>query len=201
MNPKAGVTFANGLRSILRQDPDIIMVGEMRDLETAEISVQAALTGHLVFTTLHTNDAASSIIRMVDMGIPAYLLAASVHGVVAQRLVRVLCPKCKVPYHPDKNLLGEIKLGGTPDDYTFYHEKGCDHCNKHGFRGRTIIVELMIIDKIIRQMIHEKASSYAIRDTAQKNGMKLLWDDGIEKVKAGITTIDEVRKAALVENE
>ncbi|MBN1492859.1 MAG: Flp pilus assembly complex ATPase component TadA [Candidatus Omnitrophica bacterium] len=201
VNVKAGVTFAAGLRSILRQDPDVIMVGEMRDLETAEISVRAALTGHLVFSTIHTNDAASSMVRMVDMGLEPYLVSASVFGIVAQRLVRTICPKCKEPYKPDDVLLEELNLTGDPNKYTLYCGKGCEHCHEQGYKGRTTLVELMVVNNTLRHMIHQNASSFDLRDAAQKAGMKTLWRDGIEKALAGITTVDEVRKASFTEDE
>ncbi|MDD5449303.1 MAG: type II secretion system ATPase GspE [Candidatus Omnitrophica bacterium] len=197
VNVKAGVTFAKGLRSILRQDPDIIMVGEIRDLETAEIAVRAALTGHLVFSTLHTNDAPSSIIRFLDMGVPSYLVASSVIGVLAQRLVRSICPKCRTPFHPSHEVLEEMKLTGKPADYTFYKGTGCDDCEKTGYRGRTGIFELMLIDKDLRTMIHGSKTSDAIREAAQAAGMKALWQDGVEKVLKGITTVEEVKKATI----
>ncbi|MFC1808977.1 GspE/PulE family protein [Candidatus Omnitrophota bacterium] len=199
VNVKAGVTFAAGLRSILRQDPDVIMVGEMRDLETAQISVRAALTGHLVFSTIHTNDAASSIVRMVDMGLEPYLVSASVYGVIAQRLVRMICPNCKEPYKPSDLLMDELHLSGSATEYVFYRGKGCEQCHHQGYKGRTTIVELMLIDNDLRQLIHTNASSFKIREAAQKAGMKTLWDDGVEKALASLTTIDEVRKASFME--
>ncbi len=201
VNVKAGVSFAKGLRSILRQDPDVIMVGEMRDLETAEIAVRAALTGHLVFSTLHTNDAASSIVRMVDMGVAPYLVASSVCGVLAQRLVRTICPKCKEAYHPSPDIVEENTLEGKAQDYTFYRGKGCDYCSKQGYLGRTGLFELMSVEKDIRHLIHTGRSSDDIREAAHKAGMKLLWEDGLDKVLEGITTIEEVKRAAFIEEK
>lgn len=199
VNVKAGVTFAEGLRSILRQDPDVIMVGEIRDIETADISVRAALTGHLVFSTLHTNDAASSVVRMIDMGVPPYLVTSSVCGVLAQRLVRTLCPKCKEAYHPAQKVLEESGLTGNPHEYNFYRPKGCEECGGTGFKGRTGIFELMMIDKELRNLIHAAKSTDTIRETARNAGMKLLWDDGMAKVLSGITTLEEVKRATFID--
>ncbi|MBL7170463.1 MAG: Flp pilus assembly complex ATPase component TadA [Candidatus Omnitrophica bacterium] len=201
VNVKAGVTFAKGLRSILRQDPDVIMVGEMRDLETAEIAVRAALTGHLVFSTLHTNDASSSIVRMVDMGVPSYLVSSSVGAVLAQRLVRTICLKCKEPFQPSQDMLEEARLEGNPRDYTFYRGKGCENCGKTGYQGRIGLFELMVVDKKLRSLIHTGKSIDTIKEAAQKAGMRILWEDGIEKVLKGITTLEEVKRAAFMEEE
>jgi len=197
VNVKAGMTFANGLRSILRQDPDVIMVGEMRDLETADVAVRAALTGHLVFSTLHTNDAASAIARLIDMGVPSYLVTSSVCCVLAQRLVRLVCPKCKERYAPPEDLLAEANLAGANN--LFYRGKGCDHCGKTGFRGRTGVFELMVIDKDLRNLIHANESGDKIREAARKGGMKLLWEDGLEKVLKGQTTLEELKRVAFTE--
>ena len=201
VNVKAGVTFAKGLRSILRQDPDVIMVGEMRDLETADVAVRAALTGHLVFSTLHTNDAASSIVRLVDMGIPPYLVTSSVCGVLAQRLVRTICSECKEAYHPVAHVLADAGLEGNPEEYRFFRGKGCETCGGTGFSGRTGVFEFMTIDRELRSLIHAGKSSDVIRTSAQNAGMKLLWKDGLDKVLKGITTIEEVNKVAFIEQE
>jgi len=201
VNVKAGVTFAKGLRSILRQDPDVIMVGEMRDLETADVAVRAALTGHLVFSTLHTNDAPSSVVRMIDMGVAPYLVTSSVCCVLAQRLVRTICSKCKESYIPNQELLDFAGLKGTPLDYTFYRGSGCDDCVQTGYRGRTGLFELMVVDKELRMLIHEGKSTDAIREAAKKSGMKLLWEDGLEKVLKGKTTIDELKRVTFTEGE
>jgi len=198
INPKAGVTFAKVLRSILRQDPDIIMIGEMRDLETAEIAVRSALTGHLVFSTLHTNDAPGALTRLIDMGIAPYLAASSVIAVLAQRLVRMICPHCKKPYHPTAEDLANTGLDSS-QEYTFYRGEGCDKCSSQGYTGRTAVFELMIMNAELREVVLTSPSTEAIRKAAIRGGMKTLWQDGIEKVKQGITTIDEVKKAALKE--
>ena len=201
VNIKAGVTFAKGLRSILRQDPDVIMVGEMRDLETADVAVRAALTGHLVFSTLHTNDAASSIVRLVDMGIPPYLVTSSVCGVLAQRLVRMICPECKEAYHPAAHVLADAGLEENTQEYRFFRGKGCDACGGTGYSGRTGVLELMTIDRELRSLIHAGKSSDVIRASAQSAGMKVLWEDGLEKVLKGITTMEEINKVAFIEQE
>lgn len=187
VNPKAGLTFANGLRSILRQDPDIIMVGEIRDLDTAEISIQAALTGHLVFSTLHTNDAPGAITRLVDMGVEPFLIASSIIGVVAQRLVRKICQDCKEPYVPSF-----LKNMGLSEKTKFFRGKGCKKCMNTGYRGRLGIFELMIPNDQIRALAVAKASATEIRKAALKSGMVTMRDDGVEKVKSGITTLEEV---------
>jgi type IV pilus assembly protein PilB len=192
INPKGGLTFATGLRSILRQDPDVIMVGEIRDLETAEISIQAALTGHLVFSTLHTNDAPSSLTRLTDMGVEPFLISSSVIGIIAQRLVRMICPSCKQAYTPSKEVIDDIgvKLPDTP--LKFYKGAGCKVCKNTGYKGRMGIFEMLLLDDKIRDLILAKTSSSQIKHLAQESGMKTLREDGIEKVLAGTTTIDEV---------
>ncbi|GAB4232827.1 MAG: type II secretion system ATPase GspE [Acidobacteriota bacterium] len=191
VNPQIGLTFAAGLRSIVRQDPDVIMVGEMRDLETVEIGIRAALTGHLVFSTLHTNDAPSAIARLVDMGAEDYLIASSVLGVLAQRLVRVLCPHCKAPVRLEKEYLREVGFG---DDWEgeLFEAPGCKECSNTGFFGRIGIYELMLMDDDIRRLTITNADATELRRTAIRNGMVTLRQDGFEKVKAGITTITEV---------
>ncbi len=193
INPKAGLTFATGLRSILRQDPDIIMVGEIRDIETAEIAIHSALTGHLVFSTLHTNDAAGALTRLEDMGVEPFLVASSMVGILAQRLVRVLCSKCKEAYTPDKELLKE--LGFDHDkDLKFHKAKGCKYCDDIGYKGRLGIFELLIVTEEVKKLVLAKASSGSIKEMARKEGMITLWEDGLAKVKAGITTLEEVAK-------
>ena len=191
VNPKIGLTFAAGLRSIVRQDPDVIMVGEMRDLETAEIGIRAALTGHVVFSTLHTNDAPSAIARLVDMGAEDYLLASSILGVLAQRLIRVICPHCKEEQPLEKSVLEEI---GFPLDAKtrLYQGKGCKECGQTGFQGRVAIFELMLMDEEIRRLTIANADALELTKAAIKAGMITLRDDGFEKVKEGITTISEV---------
>lgn len=189
VNPKVNFTFANGLRSIVRLDPDVILVGEIRDLETAQIATQAALTGHLVFSTLHTNDAAGAITRLLDMGIEEFLAASTVRGVLAQRLVRVICPHCKETYHPSRDELD--RLGLRPGD-TFYRGAGCEKCRGIGYRGQTGIYELLEINEEIESLILKRTSSTAIREAAVRRGMALLRDDGLRKVSEGITTLSEV---------
>jgi len=189
INPKAGLTFANGLRSILRQDPDIMMVGEIRDRETAEIAVQSALTGHLVLSTIHTNDSAGAIARLIDMGIEPYLISSSLIGILAQRLARRICPRCKVPKEPTEE---EIKVLKIPSNHTMYEGKGCEACRHTGYRGRIGIFEPLMIDDEIRAMIVDKTPANVIRDAAVKNGMLTLWEDAKLKVIDGITTYSEI---------
>jgi len=193
IKPKINLTFATCLRHILRQDPDIIMVGEIRDKETAQISIQASLTGHLVFSTLHTNDAPSSITRLIDMGVEPFLITSTLEAIIAQRLVRVLCHKCKEAYRPTEQELSE--LGLTPDeakDKTFYKAKGCNECNGIGYKGRTGIFEVLIMNDKIRRLIMKKAHTAVIRKVAQESGMRTLREDGLLKIYDGITTIEEV---------
>jgi len=196
VNPKIGLTFAQGLRSVLRHDPDVILVGEIRDPETAEIAIQAALTGHLVFSTLHTNDAASAATRLVDMGVEPFLVASVVRAIVAQRLIRVICPDCREGYTPEPEILGEIGLevGQLPNGQLYYG-KGCPACSFTGFRGRTGIYEILNISEPIRQLIMRKADSGTIAKQAVEEGMRTLRGDGLRKVIAGLTTIDEVMRA------
>ena len=182
-------TFANGLRSIVRQDPDIIMVGEIRDLETVEIAVQASLTGHLVFSTLHTNDATGALTRLVDMGVEPFLIASSLLAVLAQRLVRRICPDCKEPFHPEEATLEEL---GLPKDQVFYHGRGCEACMQSGYRGRTGIFELLVMDNDTRHLLTSGADSVKMKDMAVRNGMATLFEDGLLKVKNGMTTLNEV---------
>ncbi len=196
INPKIGLSFAAGLRSFLRQDPDVIMVGEIRDRETAEIAIQASLTGHLVFSTVHTNDAASAITRLVDMGVEPFLVASSLMAVMAQRLVRRVCPHCREPYRPTAEELKEVAL--TPEavvragNPTIYRAKGCEACGGSGYRGRTGIYELLMIDDDIRQLTLKNVDSSSIKRTGVQKGMLTLLDDGARKVLAGETTLAEV---------
>jgi type IV pilus assembly protein PilB len=192
-----GLDFARIIRAMLRQAPNIILVGEMRDTETAQMGIQASLTGHLVFSTLHTNDAPSAVTRMVDMGVPNYLVASSVVAVLAQRLVRLICTKCKQPYKPPQHLLEAA--GITPElaaGASFAKGKGCSHCQKNGYRGRQGIFELMLVSAKVRESIFENRSSQEIRRIAIEQGMKTLYVDGIQKVLAGVTTIEEVFRNA-----
>ncbi len=176
VNPKAGVTFASGLRSILRQDPDIIMVGEIRDRETAEIAIHAALTGHLVFATLHTNDAAGAATRLIDMGIEPFLIASSAIGILAQRLARKICDRCKKPYTATPDLLKS--LGMANGSVTFYRGEGCPACKKTGYQGRVGLYELMDMNEAVRALIISKASSSAIKAAAAQAGFKTLRQAG-----------------------
>ena len=194
INEKAGLTFDTVLRSILRQDPDIILVGEMRDTETAQLAVRAALTGHLVLSTLHTNDAPSSIIRMVDMGIPPFLVSSSVVAVMAQRLVRKLCPSCKVPYELPQDVAESLGLDGFT---TVYKPLGCDECRGTGYRGRTAIFEIMPMTEEIRRAVMTGATSDDLRAMAIRQGMRTLRVSGAKKVKDGITSADEVLSVTL----
>jgi type IV pilus assembly protein PilB len=199
IKPKIKLTFANTLRSILRQDPDVIMVGEIRDAETAQIAVQAALTGHLVFSTLHTNDAASALTRLIDMDVETFLISSSVIGVIAQRLVRVICEKCKEEYIPGKDVLSGLHLKANSKgegEVKLFRGTGCSFCKNTGYYGRTSIYELIVLDEEIRALIISKASSNIIKDTAIKKGMKTLKDCGLEKAMQGITTIEEVLRVA-----
>lgn len=199
---KIGLTFAAALRSILRQDPDIIMIGETRDQETAQIAIQAALTGHLVMSTLHTNSAPATITRLLDMGVEPYLIASSVVLAVAQRLVRKLCPACKVVYVPDVDVLASIGL--TPQEaknITFYKPQGCPECNNTGYRGRLAIYEIMEMTRGIAQLTMERADTMQLRKQAIADGMTLLVQDGLRKIKQGLTTIEEVLSAAAIEQE
>jgi general secretion pathway protein E len=199
---KVGLTFAAALRSILRQDPDIIMIGETRDQETAQIAVQAALTGHLVLSTLHTNSAPASITRLIDMGVEPFLIASSVEMVVAQRLVRKLCPKCKKASHPNVELLEQIGLSAKEaKEIKFYEPVGCDECNQTGFRGRVAIFEIMEMTQAIAKLTMERAETGLIREQSLKDGMIPLIKDGLRRIKDGLTTIEEVLAVATAEQE
>ena len=195
VNPRIDLTFANGLRSILRQDPDVIMVGEIRDRETAEIAIQASLTGHLVLSTLHTNDAASAVTRLLDMGIEPFLISSSVLALVAQRLVRVLCPECRVSGRPESETLLELGLGQNDDEVRrgeWFLSGGCEGCRGTGYRGRTGVYELMPIDDPVRRLIMERANASMIRSVAVQRGMRSMVQDGALKVLEGRTTAEEV---------
>ncbi len=201
MKSDIGLTFARCLRSILRQDPDIILVGEIRDLETAEIAAQASLTGHVVFTTLHTNDAPSSIARLLDMGIEPFLITATLEGIVAQRLVRRICTNCKTQFEPSEAQLMELQLLPTVvKGKKFFYGRGCSRCNGTGYRGRIGIFEIMVFNDEIRDLIMNQASTSVLRAAAQKNGMKLLRDKGLAIIYDGITTIDEIAKKTMMED-
>jgi len=196
VNPKRGLTFATGLRHILRHDPDIIMVGEIRDRETADIAIRAALTGHLVFSTLHTNDAAGAITRLIDMGIEPFLMASSIEGILAQRLVRKICPKCKEPYQPDENLLRSLNGAMKCEPGAkFYHGTGCNHCNQTGMTGRVGIFELLRITGRIRELIAMRPSTDQITREAPADHITMV-HDGITKVLQGVTTPEEIFRVA-----
>jgi type II secretory ATPase GspE/PulE/Tfp pilus assembly ATPase PilB-like protein len=203
-NVKAGLTFASGLRSMLRQDPDIIMVGEIRDHETAEIAVNAALTGHLVLSTLHTNDAPGATVRLVDMGVEPFLAASSLICVLSQRLVRRVCTKCAEKYVPDDESWGwwlrtTAKLSDEPAlglPRELVHGKGCKSCGNTGYSGRTAIHEIMMVNEPVRELVSRNAPSDEIASVARQQGMKRLIEDGAEKVLAGVTTIDEVLRVS-----
>ena len=198
INPKAGLTFATGLRSILRQDPDIIMVGEIRDSETAEIAVRAAITGHLVLSTLHTNDSVSSVIRLVDMGVEPYLVSSAIIGVVSQRLVKELCPDCKIPYeasYSEKSLLGL----DTEQKIILYKPKGCNKCN-NGYKGRRAVHEILTVDECMRQLIDKGASIDELRNAAEKQGMVSLLRNSVDLAIEGLTTTEEVLRAGYTLN-
>jgi general secretion pathway protein E/type IV pilus assembly protein PilB len=193
VNSKIGLTFAASLRSILRHDPDVILIGEMRDLETAESAIQASLTGHLVFSTLHTNDAPSAFTRLIDMGIEPFLVSSTVEGVMAQRLVRTICPECKIEFEmPAEDVPGDFPR--ADGKVLLWKGAGCRACRQTGFRGRTGIYELMVTGDTIREMCVQRLNASAIRNQAIKEGMITLRQDGWRKVQQGITTIDEVAR-------
>jgi type IV pilus assembly protein PilB len=200
IDPAIGNTFAHCLRSILRHDPDIILVGEIRDLETAEIAVQASLTGHLVFSTLHTNDAPGAITRLRDMGIPPFLITATLEGILAQRLVRKICPECREETVPSTEQLADLEM--NPEDVIgkkFYRGRGCPACNNTGFKGRTGLFELMPMNDMLRDLVNRGGSTEVIRDAAVRSGMHALRETGMEKAYAGVTTIDEVIRETVLE--
>ncbi|NLW83273.1 MAG: Flp pilus assembly complex ATPase component TadA [Phycisphaerae bacterium] len=202
IRPEIGLTFAKCLRSILRQDPDICMVGEIRDLETAEISIQASLTGHLVFTTLHTNDAPSSIARLLDLGVEPFLATATLEGILAQRLVRRICVNCKTEFRPTEEQLMELNL--MPEDVgdkSFFYGKGCDQCNNTGYRGRQGLFEIMAMNDELRDLVMNHASTSVLREAAKRSGMHTLRENGLASIFDGITTIEEVVRETLAAEE
>jgi len=199
VNEEIGVTFAKLLRSYLRQDPDKMLVGEIRDLETAEIAIQASLTGHVVFSTLHTNDAPSAITRMIDLGVEPFLLGATLEAIIAQRLVRRICTGCRTEYEPSEEELLELEL--RPEDVegrTFYYGRGCDKCNGIGYKGRTAIFEIMLMTEELRQLIMENPPVDTLRAVARKGGMRMLRDSGLLAIYDGITTIEEVVRETIL---
>jgi type IV pilus assembly protein PilB len=201
MNDKAGMTFASGLRSVLRNDPDIIMIGEIRDAETAKIAVESALTGHLVFSTLHTNDSSSTVVRLGEMGVEPFLVSSSLAGVIAQRLARILCPRCKQQYTLSRTELKasvpDFPLNDDEDMVTLYRPSGCIHCNNTGYKGRIGIFELLQVTESIRKLILQGASADAIQQAAIREGMKTMREDGLMKVKQGLTSIEEALRVIL----
>jgi type II secretion system protein E len=197
-----GLTFASGLRHILRQDPDVIMVGEVRDLETAEIAIRAALTGHLVFSTLHTNDAPGAITRLIDMGIEPFLVSSSVEALIAQRLIRTNCKACKEEYKPGLEFLREVGFPAQDiGKVKFYRGRGCEECRFTGFKGRSAIYEILVMSEALRPLIIERASSSAIKQMAISHGMKTLRDDGWDKVRQGMTTVEEIARVTQEDEE
>ena len=218
VKPRIGLDFASALRSIVRQDPDVIMIGEMRDLETARIAVQSALTGHLVFSTLHTNDAGSSVTRLLDMGVEDYLLTSTLNGIMAQRLVRTLCPDCREPgapalpdelrrwlaaensSDPEDDLLAVLSSAASPAQYArgsdliFYRASGCKTCAYSGYHGRTVISELLILSEPVRRLILSRADGRKIQDAAVNAGMHSMKIDGLRKALQGLTTFEEVAR-------
>ena len=210
VKPKIGLTFANGLRSIVRQDPDVIMVGEIRDTETADIAIHSALTGHLILSTLHTNDAPGAVARLIDMGVESYLISSSLLGVLAQRLVRVICSLCKEPYSPSGDVMRRVSVeldralsfngnGAGRSALELYRGTGCVHCDNTGYRGRTAIFELMPITDGLKQLIVEKRGANVLRLKAMEEGMVTLREDGWDKVLKGITTVDEVSRVTMMD--
>jgi type II secretory ATPase GspE/PulE/Tfp pilus assembly ATPase PilB-like protein len=203
VNPKTQLTFAAGLRALLRHDPDIIMVGEIRDEETASIAIHSALTGHLVLSTIHTNDAASTVPRFLDMGVQGYLLASTLNLVVAQRLVRHICSSCIAEYKPSDEVLKQLhKNEGSSSipkvaSKAFFRGKGCDRCRGTGFKGRIGIYEILNVDDEIRELIVQNASSTTLKKVALKKGFKTMYEDGLDKVQAGLTTIEEMLAAVM----
>ncbi|MHB0997810.1 MAG: GspE/PulE family protein [Armatimonadota bacterium] len=198
VNQRIGLNFAKQLRSILRQDPDIVLVGEIRDTETADVAFRAALTGHLVFSTLHCNDAPSAITRLIDMDVEPFLVSSAINGVLAQRLVRLLCPDCKLPYKADNDM--KFKLGLDPSrDYRVFRAVGCPGCDQTGYKGRTAIREIMVMNDQIRRMAMDKAVASDIRYEAMRSGMTTMRDDGARMIIAGLTTFEEVQRKVFVE--
>jgi type IV pilus assembly protein PilB len=190
INVRAGLTYAGGLRAILRQDPNIILVGEMRDEETVDTAIRAALTGLLVFSTLHTNDSAATIPRLMDMGVEPYLVASSVVGVVAQRLVRLNCLFCREETRPEPELIQRLQMNGGP----YFKGRGCRNCDGTGYRGRSVISEVMLMSPRIRKAIMERAESAVIRNISHEEGMTLMHEDGVHKIMEGLTSVEEVSR-------
>jgi type II secretory ATPase GspE/PulE/Tfp pilus assembly ATPase PilB-like protein len=197
VNVKAGLTFAVGLRSILRHDPDVILVGEMRDIETAELAIRSSLTGHLVFSTLHTNDAVSSLPRLIDMGVEPFLVTSTVDTVISQRLVRVLCTKCREAYTPLPDLIKKMAVPAK-EKIILYKAKGCQECGNTGYKGRTVIYEIMKMNESLRNLVLMRAGTDRLIAAAKENGMETMYEIGIKKVIAGITSLEEVHSATRI---
>ncbi|NLT95419.1 MAG: Flp pilus assembly complex ATPase component TadA [Clostridia bacterium] len=200
VNPKIGLTFAGGLRSILRQDPNIIMVGEIRDEETVKLAVRAAITGHLVLSTMHTNDAVSSIVRMIDMGVEPYLVASALVGVISQRLVRKICPDCKTAYKASKNELKILGMEQRKDDVLLYRGQGCSNCHEIGYKGRTAIHEILLVNNELRELINRRVSTEPLAKLAVKQGMETMHANCVQLVLQGVTSIDEMVKAVFIQD-
>ena len=193
IDAQAGNTFAKVLRAFLRQDPDVMMIGEIRDYETAEVAVEASLTGHLVFSTLHTNDAAGAVTRLIDMDVAPYLISSTLEAVLGQRLVRTICADCKTPYPPDEEVLRRIELSAADvGDRPFYYGRGCATCNATGYRGRKGIYEYLRVTEPIRNLINERQPTLVIREKARELGMQTMREDGVRNILDGYTTVDEV---------
>lgn len=200
VKPEIGLTFASSLRTILRLDPDIIMVGEIRDVETADIAIHAALTGHLVFSTIHTNDACGAVTRLLDMGIEPFLISSSVEGMVAQRLVRLLCPHCKQVHKPAESQLRLVNVtNDDPAGLTIYRARGCEACRYMGYLGRTAVYEIAQVSETLRRLIVERQPANVLKVEAIRTGMQPLRHAGWEKVKEGLTTIDEVLRVTMID--
>jgi type IV pilus assembly protein PilB len=198
VNEEIGVTFATCLRSIVRQDPDVILVGEVRDLETAEMAIEASLTGHLVFSTLHTNDAPTAITRMIELEVQPFLISATLQAVVAQRLVRKICQRCKTEFVPTEEMLYELGLRREDiGNNKFYYGRRCIECNHTGYKGRTAIFETLVVSERIRQMIMDGASGSVIRETAREEGMLTLRERGLRLIFEGVTTVEEIVKETI----
>jgi type II secretory ATPase GspE/PulE/Tfp pilus assembly ATPase PilB-like protein len=197
IKPSIGLTFASGLRSFLRQDPDIIMVGEVRDRETAEICVQASLTGHLVFSTVHTNDAPSAVTRLVEIGVAPYLLSSTLSLVVAQRLLRRLCQQCREPYEPLPAIRKQFEL----KEELLYKAKGCEACNATGYHGRVAVYEVMALTRELRNVIAQGTPTHVLKEAAVAHGMATLWQSGLSKVQAGLTSLEELESVVLLDRD
>ncbi len=202
INEKTGLTFAYGLRSVLRQDPDVIMIGEMRDVETSNIAIQSSLTGHLVLSTLHTNTAVSAVTRLKNIGVAPYLIASSLNGIIAQRLLRKLCDRCKKPHKPNTDKLKQLGLkNNEAEKMTFYHGEGCKYCSNSGYKGRIGVFEVLVCSSAVREAITSEATEAEILSCALNNGMRLMSQDGLDKAMTGLTSIDEVIRVLYVEEK